>query len=126
MSIIWKDGKPYDTLWDMYVEDFGDYKDEEQKIKDNRAFVLDSEKVDDFLSQSKTGGKKAMDRFMAHQPKEGVTTPFKPCKIKNGSKLTIGESVSTVNLKVDQHFNWFQKLMWKWCFGIKVEDYNEE
>ena len=29
-------------------------------------------------------------------------------------------------LKVDQHFNWFQKLMWKWCFGIKVEDYSEE
>lgn len=126
MSIIWKDGKPYDTLWDMYVEDFEDYKDGEQKIRDNRAFVLDSEKLDDFLSQSKHDGKKAMDRFFSHQPKEGVITPFKPYKkIINGSRLTIGEQRKTT-FTVDQHFNWFQKLMWKWCFGIKVEDYNEE
>lgn len=45
-------------------------------------------------------------------------------KIKNGSILHIGESFKTI-LEVDQHFNWFQKLMWKWCFGVKVEDYSE-
>lgn len=44
--------------------------------------------------------------------------------IKNGSILHIGENFKTI-LEVDQHFNWFQKLMWKWCFGVKVEDYSE-
>ena len=39
-----------------------------------------------------------------------------------GSTLTIGKDFKTV-LKVDQHFNRFQKLMWKWCFGVVVEDY---
>lgn len=48
-------------------------------------------------------------------------------KIKNGSKLTIGSEAFCVTVyNVDQHFNWFQKLMWKWAFGIKVEDYSEE
>ena len=48
-------------------------------------------------------------------------------RIINGSKLTIGsESCSVTVYNVDQHFNWFQKLMWKWAFGIKVEDYSEE
>lgn len=51
-------------------------------------------------------------------------TIFEP-KIVNGSNLTIGEYCKT-SLNVDQHFNWLQKLMWKWCFGIKVEDYSEE
>lgn len=46
-------------------------------------------------------------------------------KIKNGSILHIGENFKTI-LEVDRHFNWFQKLMWKWCFGVKVEDYSEE
>ena len=46
-------------------------------------------------------------------------------KIKNGSKFTFGGELSTVELKVNQHFNWFQKLMWKWCFGIKIEDYSD-
>lgn len=46
-------------------------------------------------------------------------------KIKNGSTLTIGNTYAKTTLKVDQHFNWFQKLMWKWCFGVKVEDYSE-
>lgn len=46
-------------------------------------------------------------------------------KIKNGSKFSIGENRKTM-FHVDQYFNWFQKLMWKWCFGIKVEDYSEE
>lgn len=46
-------------------------------------------------------------------------------KIKNGSKFSIGEYRQT-SFPVDQHFNWFQKLMWKWCFGVKVKDYSEE
>ena len=36
-----------------------------------------------------------------------------------------GEQYKTI-IPVDQHFNWFQKLMWKWCFGVKIEDYSEE
>lgn len=52
-------------------------------------------------------------------------TVFSPFKIKNGSRFTIGSYYKTTFL-VDQHFNWFQKLMWKWCFGIKVKDYKEE
>lgn len=47
-------------------------------------------------------------------------------KIVNGSMLFIGNKISNVQFKIDQHFNWFQKLMWKWAFGIRVEDYNEE
>lgn len=46
-------------------------------------------------------------------------------KIKNGSLFHIG-TIAKTTLKVDQQFNWFQKLMWKWCFGVKVEDYSEE
>lgn len=44
--------------------------------------------------------------------------------IKNGSILSIGKEMQTL-FYVDQHFNLFQKLMWKWCFGVKVEDYSE-
>ena len=40
-------------------------------------------------------------------------------RIKNGSVLSIGKEMQTL-FYVDQHFNLFQKLMWKWCFGIKV------
>lgn len=47
-------------------------------------------------------------------------------KIVNGSMLFVGGEISNVQFKIDQHFNWFQKLMWKWAFGIKVEDYSEE
>ena len=48
-------------------------------------------------------------------------------KIKNGSKLTIGKGEFTLTvINVDQHFNWFQKKMWKFLLGIKVEDYSEE
>lgn len=46
-------------------------------------------------------------------------------KIINGSKLSAGKSVGMI-VTIDQHFNWFQKLMWKLCFGVKVEDYSEE
>ena len=52
-------------------------------------------------------------------------TVFSPCKIKNGSILSIGEHLKTM-LKVDQHFNWFQKKMWKVYFGVNIEDYSEE
>lgn len=57
--------------------------------------------------------------------KDGTAYVFIP-KIVNGSLLSMGGTYAKTILKVDQHFNWFQKLMWKWCFGIKVEDYNEE
>lgn len=51
---------------------------------------------------------------------------FSLAKIKNGSSLTIGIGKGHDTIMVtDQHFNWFQKLMWKWCFGVKVEDYKE-
>ena len=41
------------------------------------------------------------------------------------SILWIGDKHYRTSLPADQHFNWFQKLMWKVCFGIKVEDYSE-
>ena len=47
-------------------------------------------------------------------------------KIQNGSKFIVGGELSQVQLTLHQHFNLFQKLMWKWCFGVKVEDYSEE
>lgn len=46
-------------------------------------------------------------------------------EIVNGSLLSIGRTHAKTMLIADQHFNWFQKLMWKWCFGIRVEDYSE-
>lgn len=45
---------------------------------------------------------------------------------KPKSVLWIGDKYYKTQLPADQHFNWFQKFMWKLCFGIKVEDYNEE
>lgn len=42
------------------------------------------------------------------------------------SILWIGDKHYRTSLPSYQHFNWFQKLMWKWCFGVKVEDYSEE
>ncbi len=48
-------------------------------------------------------------------------------KILNGSKITIGKSTHCLtSINVDQHFNKFQKKMWKFLLGIKVEDYSEE
>ena len=38
----------------------------------------------------------------------------------------IGNENYKTMLPVDQHFNWFRKLMWKWCFGVTIEDYSEE
>ena len=52
----------------------------------------------------------------------GVIMPPPPPK----SILWIGGKCYKTSLPVDQHFNWFQKLMWKWFFGVNVEDYNEE
>lgn len=46
-------------------------------------------------------------------------------KIKNGSKLSFGKAYRT-EFRTDHHFNWFQKKMIHWCFGIHVEDYTEE
>ena len=51
----------------------------------------------------------------------GVSIP----KIKNGSKVSVGK-LYTVTFNIDHHFNWFQKKMIKWCFGLTVEDYTEE
>ncbi len=45
-------------------------------------------------------------------------------KIKNGSRITIGK-LRRLTVVVDRHFNWFQKKMIKWCFGLTVEDYSE-
>ena len=46
-------------------------------------------------------------------------------KIKNGSRLIIGGEIARFLITLDHRFNWFQKLMWKWCFGVKIEDYSE-
>jgi hypothetical protein len=70
-------------------------------MNDDRSFVLDLNETEEYFSF------------------------YKPYKIINGSRFTIGENRATT-FPVDQHFNWFQKLMWKWCFGVKVEDYSEE
>ena len=48
-----------------------------------------------------------------------------PPKIKNGSQIRIG-NFRSLTINVDRHFNWFQKLMMKWCFGFEVDDYSEE
>lgn len=45
-------------------------------------------------------------------------------KIVNGSKITIGKE-RALTIMLDKHFNKFQKMMIKWCFGFTVEDYSE-
>lgn len=57
---------------------------------------------------------------------KGHSVAFCTSKIKNGSKFIVGGKLSQLQLTLHQHFNRFQKLMWKWCFGEKVEDYSEE
>ena len=52
----------------------------------------------------------------------GVIMPPPPPK----SIFWIGDKYYKTSLLVNQHFNWFQKLMWKLCFGVNVEDYDEE
>lgn len=44
-------------------------------------------------------------------------------KKKNGSVITIGKT-NSLKIKVDHHFNWFQKKMIELCFGFKVENYD--
>lgn len=55
----------------------------------------------------------------------GEMSIITPPKIKNGSQTRIG-NLRTLTINVDHHFNWFQKLMMKWCFGFEVDDYSEE
>ena len=65
---------------------------------------------------------------------ENTLEKYEKLKINNSplfvpkpkSVAYIGNENYKTMLPVDQHFNWFQKLMWKWCFGVKVEDYSEE
>lgn len=38
------------------------------------------------------------------------------------SIASIGGENYEITIAIDQHFNWFQKLMWKWYFGVKIED----
>lgn len=45
-------------------------------------------------------------------------------KVENGSQFCIGKDFK-ISFIADQHLNLFQKLMWKLCFGVKVEDYSE-
>lgn len=65
------------------------------------------------------------DEWKYEEFNTGIITLASKPKIINGSRFTIGEH-RVATFSVDQHFNWFQKLMWKWCFGVKVEDYSEE
>lgn len=46
-------------------------------------------------------------------------------KISNGSTLYIGKNYA-VSIRVDHHFNWFQKKCIKFFFGIIVVDYSQE
>lgn len=55
---------------------------------------------------------------------ENNSTTIQIHTIKNGSILEIGNN-QKCKLKIDQHFNWFQKKMIKFCFGVTVTDYNE-
>lgn len=49
-----------------------------------------------------------------------------PSKIKNGTLLKLGSNKYVLTIKVDKHLNWFQKRMYKICFGIIATDYTEE
>ncbi|MBQ5797100.1 MAG: hypothetical protein IIW15_03615 [Firmicutes bacterium] len=43
----------------------------------NKAFVVDPEKTDVFLTQKNSSAKKTLERFYAHQPAKDTTTPYK-------------------------------------------------
>lgn len=49
-------------------------------------------------------------------PTTGITVSKKPI-----STILIGKDVR-LEIDVDKKFNWFQKLMLKWCFGFKVKE----
>lgn len=55
----------------------------------------------------------------------GHVMNIKNNKIKNGSLFKLGTDYS-INIPVDKHLNWFQKKMFKLCFGFIVTDYTEE
>lgn len=42
------------------------------------------------------------------------------------SILSIGDKHHKVSLSVDQKFNWFQRLMWRLFFGVKIDDLEED
>lgn len=48
--------------------------------------------------------------------------------IKNGSRIVIGdwEKGNAFEMYIEKHFNWFQKKMIEFCFGIHAEDYSDE
>ena len=41
------------------------------------------------------------------------------------NRIVTGSSY-TLEIKLDKHFNWFQKKMIKWCFGFDAFDYKED
>lgn len=47
-------------------------------------------------------------------------------KIKNGTLLQLGSDKYSLTIKVEKHLNWFQKKMYKLCFGFIATDYTEE
>ena len=61
------------------------------------------------------------DKKMNEYKSTDNKTIFTPATPKSIASIG-GESYKTT-LAIDQRFNWFQKLMWKWCFGVKIEDY---
>lgn len=48
--------------------------------------------------------------------------------IKNGSRLVIGDLTkgNAFEMYIEKRFNWFQKKMIGFCFGIHVEDYSDK
>lgn len=44
---------------------------------------------------------------------------------KPKSIAIIGKEPFKIIVSIEQHFNWFQKLMWKWCFGVEIKDYKD-
>lgn len=54
-----------------------------------------------------------------------IGTIESPSKIKNGTLLKLGSNKYVLTI-VDKHLNWFQKRMYKICFGIIATDYTEE
>ena len=82
-----------------------------QAINDNNTYSVSTENI--------SCAKSDIERVTVSG---GVIMP--PPKPK--SILWIGNEHYRTSLPADQHFNWFQKLMWKLFFGVKVEDYSEE
>ena len=47
-------------------------------------------------------------------------------KIKDGTLLKLGSDKYSLTIKVGKDLNWFQKKMYKICFGMIATDYTEE